>query len=189
LVLLDLMMPDVDGFAVLNYMRGREHLRLVPVIILSGRTLSYEDIKRIDHPFVTFQSKDILSWDEIATALRAAVAGGDQLAQPTSLLVKRAIAYIQQHHMRDLSRQEIAEAIGVSKNYITQIFHQELGISLWDYLTRYRIKRAKELLRGTDESIATIAEQVGFDDASYFGRVFRKQAGCSPQAYREHQTP
>jgi signal transduction histidine kinase/ABC-type sugar transport system substrate-binding protein/AraC-like DNA-binding protein/DNA-binding response OmpR family regulator len=186
LVILDLMMPDIDGFAVLDHLRSHQHLRQVPVIILSGRTLSYQDIKRIDHPFVTFQSKDILSWDEIATTLHAALAGGDQLAQPTSLLVKRAIAYIQQHHARDLSRQEIAEAVGVSKNYITQIFHQELGISLWDYLTRYRIMRAKELLRGTDESITTIAEQVGFDDASYFGRVFRKQAGCSPQAYRDH---
>ncbi len=186
LVILDLMMPDIDGFAVLDYMRGHERLRIVPVIILSGRTLSYQDIKRLDHAFVTFQSKDILSWDEIVTTLHTAVAQGDQLAQPTSLLVKRAIAYVQQHHVRDLSRQEIAEAVGVSKNYMTQIFHQELGISLWEYLTRYRIMRAKELLRGTDETITAIAERVGFDDASYFGRVFRKQAGCSPQAYRDH---
>ena len=86
-----------------------------------------------------------------------------------------------------LSRQEIAKAVGVSKNYLTQIFHQELDISPWEYLTRYRIKEAKELLHSTDASIAYIAARVGFDDASYFGRVFRKQVGCSPLTYRDQK--
>jgi signal transduction histidine kinase/AraC-like DNA-binding protein/CheY-like chemotaxis protein len=185
LLILDLMMPDVDGFAVLEHLRRQERLRHVPVIILSGRTLMPEDIRRLDHAQVTFHSKDILAPDELAGALRAAAEGGEPLAQPTSLLVKRAIAYIQQHHARDMTRQEIAEAIGVSKNYLTQIFHHELGISLWDYLNRYRVMRARELLRATDESITAIAAQVGFDDPSYFGRVFRRQVGCSPQAYRD----
>jgi signal transduction histidine kinase/AraC-like DNA-binding protein/DNA-binding response OmpR family regulator len=185
LVLLDLMMPDIDGFAILEHMRTHEQLRQVPVIIMSGRVLSYDDIKRIDRWSVIFHSKDILSEDEMITALRETIAGGESLSQPTSLLVKQAIAYIQQHYARDLSRHEIAEAIGVSKNYLSQIFHQELGISPWDYLNRYRIKQAKELLHSTDESITAVALQVGFDDASYFGRVFRKQVGCSPLTYRE----
>jgi signal transduction histidine kinase/AraC-like DNA-binding protein len=187
LVVLDLMMPGVDGFDVLEHMREDARLRHVPVLILSGRTLSYEDIKRLDHLSVTFHSKDILSPDELAASLRNAAGGAEPLAQPTSLLVKRAIGYVQQHYTRDLARQEIADAIGVSKNYITQIFHQELGISLWDYLNRYRVKRAKELLRDSDVSITAIATQVGFDDPSYFGRVFRRHVGCSPQAYRDQQ--
>jgi len=72
---------------------------------------------------------------------------------------------------------------------MTQIFHQELGISLWDYLNRYRVMRAKDLLLSTDESISMIAARVGFNDPSYFGRVFRKQVGCTPQAYRDHRVP
>lgn len=185
LVLLDLTMPGVDGFAVLRHLRTDERTRQVPVLVLSGRTLSLEDVQQLDFARVTFQSKDILSSGETAAALHAALSGTTALARPTSQLVKRTIAYIQQHHMHSVSRQEIASALGVSKNYLTQIFHQELGISPWEYLNRYRIQQAKTMLRGTDASITAIASEVGFEDASYFGRVFRKQVGCSPQSYRE----
>jgi YesN/AraC family two-component response regulator len=53
-------------------------------------------------------------------------------------------------------------------------------------LSRYRVYRAKELLRGTSESVQSIARQVGFKDQAYFSRVFRKLTGLSPQAFREH---
>jgi signal transduction histidine kinase/ABC-type sugar transport system substrate-binding protein/AraC-like DNA-binding protein/CheY-like chemotaxis protein len=185
LVVLDLTMPDIDGFAVLARLRADERTRHVPVIIMSGRILSFDDIARLDHAFVTFHSKDILSAEETAAALRGALDGADVLARPTSLVVKRAIGYIQHYSACALSRQQIAEAVGVSKNYLTQIFHQELGVSPWEYLSRYRIKQARQLLRDTNASITAIAAQVGFEDASYFGRVFRKQVGCSPQAYRD----
>ncbi len=185
LVMLDLTMPDIDGFVVLDRLRADARTRPVPVIIMSGRVLSIEDIARLDYALVTFHSKGILSAEETVAALRGALDGADTLARPTSLVVKRAIGYIQHHSACALSRQQIAEAVGVSKNYLTQIFHQELGISPWEYLSRYRIKQARELLRDTNASITAIAAQVGFEDASYFGRVFRKQVGCSPQAYRD----
>jgi AraC-like DNA-binding protein len=185
LVVLDLMMPDIDGFAVLDRLRADARTRPVPVIIMSGRILSIDDIARLDYALVTFHSKGILSAEETMAALRGALDGADTLSPPTSLVVKRAISYIQHHSACALSRQQIAEAVGVSKNYLTQIFHQELGISPWEYLSRYRIKQARELLRETNASVTAIAAQVGFEDASYFGRVFRKQVGCSPQAYRD----
>jgi two-component system response regulator YesN len=61
----------------------------------------------------------------------------------------------------------------------------DTGISLWDYLNRFRIQKAKELLLLTDESITAIAADVGYEDISYFSRVFREIAGCSPRAFRQ----
>jgi two-component system response regulator YesN len=61
----------------------------------------------------------------------------------------------------------------------------ETGIPLWDYLNRYRIQKAKELLLTTDESITAIAANVGYEDTSYFSRVFHEIAGCAPRAYRQ----
>ncbi len=185
LVILDLMMPDVDGFAVLDRLRASPQTRQVPVLVISGRMLALEDIERLNHAHVTFHSKDIMTEDETAARLWQALAGSPALPQQTSALVKQAIAYIQRHHAHSLSRQEIAAAVGVSKNYLSQIFHQELGLSPWDYLNRYRIKRARELLRETSASITTVAAQVGFDDAAYFSRVFRREVGASPREYRE----
>jgi signal transduction histidine kinase/DNA-binding LacI/PurR family transcriptional regulator/AraC-like DNA-binding protein len=186
LVILDLMMPDMDGFEVLDRMRGDDRTRQVPVVILSGRQLSLNDVKRLEqHAAVTLQSKDILSEDEIIASLHRSLFGDDTLPPQTSALAKRAIAYLHQNYARPLARWEIAEGIGVSEDYLSRVFNRELGISPWDYLNRYRISRAKELLRVTYDSISRVGRRVGFSDPAYFSRVFRRTTGMSPRAYRE----
>jgi AraC-like DNA-binding protein/FixJ family two-component response regulator len=185
LVILDLTMPNVDGFAVLEAMRADPATRRVPVVVMSGRALSFEDVRRLDHMYVTFHSKALLSPDEAAAAFHRALAGAGALPPQTSLVVKHAIAYLQQNYHRAISRQELAATVGVSKDYLSHIFQQELGLSPWEYLTRYRVQQAKTLLYRTHESVTAIAAQVGFDDLSYFNRVFRKHVGCSPTAYRD----
>jgi transcriptional regulator GlxA family with amidase domain len=84
-----------------------------------------------------------------------------------------------------VSRWEIAEAVGVSEDYLSRVFARELGISPWDYLNRYRILQAKHLLADTTESVGSIARQVGFKDQAYFSRVFHKVTRMSPQEFRE----
>jgi AraC-like DNA-binding protein len=188
LVILDLMMPEVDGFAVLEQMRANRQTRNVPVVVMSGKLLTREDVQRLDYAHVVFYSKDLLATDEAMAALQRAFDRQDMLPQPTSALVKRAIAYMHQNYARPLTRQEISSAIGVSKNYLSQIFRQELGLSPWECLNRFRVQRAKELLRQTSESITTIAALTGFEDSAYFSRVFHKIVGQSPQAYRQQVT-
>jgi signal transduction histidine kinase/AraC-like DNA-binding protein/DNA-binding response OmpR family regulator len=186
LVILDLMMPEMDGFEVLDWMRCNQETRRVPVLILSGRMLTIEDIKQIEqHALVTFQSKDILSEEETTATLHRMMAGTDLLPAQTSALVKRTVIYLQEKYAHPLSRPEIAEYIGVSENHLSRIFRRELGISPWDYLNRYRIKQAKELLISTGDTITSVALQVGFNDPAYFSRVFRKQVGQSPSAFRK----
>ncbi len=186
LVILDLMMPGIGGAEVLDRMRADTRLRQVPVVILSSKLLNLDDVKRLErHARVTLQSKGVLSEAETIAALNRALFGTDALPQHTSALVKRALAYLHQNYARPLSRWEIAEAVGVSEDYLSRVFSRELGLSPWDYLNRYRINRAKELLRRTDASIRSIAYQIGFRDQAYFSRVFRKQAGLAPNAFRE----
>jgi len=186
LVILDLMMPEMDGFEVLDWMRAAPRTRRVPVLVLSGRRFTLDDIKRLEgHALVTLQSKDILSEDETSTTLHRILVGVDALPTPTSALVKRTVAYFHHYHDRPLSRREVAEAVGVSENHLTRIFRRELGLSPWDYLNRYRIKQAKELLLCTSDSITSVALQVGFSDPAYFSRVFRKHVGLSPSVFRE----
>jgi AraC-like DNA-binding protein/DNA-binding response OmpR family regulator/anti-sigma regulatory factor (Ser/Thr protein kinase) len=187
LVILDLMMPEMDGFEVLDWMRANQQTRQAPVLILSGRMLTLEDIKRLErHTRATFQSKDILSEAETTAILHQMLFDADTLPPHTSALVKRAVAYFQQNYNHQLSREEIARAIGVSKNYLSHIFRQELGLSPWDYLNRYRIKQAKDLLSHTSDSVTEVALQVGFNNPAYFSRMFHKQIGLSPSAYREN---
>jgi AraC-like DNA-binding protein/DNA-binding response OmpR family regulator len=185
LVILDLMMPEMDGFDVLDWMRANDRTRRVPVVILSTRMLNLDDVRRIEqHASVTFQTKGILSRDEAATALYRAIFGTDTLPQHTSALVKRALAFFHQNYRYALSRIEIADAINVSEDYFSRIFRQEMDMSPWEYLNRYRILRAKELLRNTDGDVKSVALRVGFANPAYFSRMFRKVTGTSPSAYR-----
>ncbi|HZY41984.1 MAG TPA: substrate-binding domain-containing protein [Anaerolineae bacterium] len=186
LVILDLIMPGIGGAEVLDQMRADPRLRLVPVVILSSKLLNLDDVKRLErHARVTLQSKGVLSEAETIAALNRALFGGEGLPPHTSALVKRALAYLHQNYARPLARWEIAEAIGVSEDYLSRVFSRELGLSPWDYLNRYRVNRARELLARTDASIRSVAHQVGFRDQAYFSRVFRKLSGKSPNAFRE----
>jgi PAS domain S-box-containing protein len=186
LVLLDLMMPKMDGFDVLDRMRADPRTQTVPVVVLTCKVLNRDDIRRIErHTRVVLQSKGMLTDDEIVAALHRSLFGAEALPPHTSALVKRAVAYLHQNYARCLERWEIAEAVGVSENYLTRVFEQELGISLWDYLNRFRVSRAKELFRRTQGSVKSIAGQVGFKDPKYFTRVFHKLTGLSPMEFRE----
>jgi len=187
LVILDLIMPNLDGFEVLDRMRADERTRQIPVVILSSRQLSLQDVERLEqHASVTLQSKGVLSEDEIITSLHHSLFDTDTLPPQTSALVKRATAYLHQNFTRSISRSEMADEIGVNEDYLTRVFKKELGISPWDYLNRYRIYQAKESLRLTHKSIRQIGRQVGFSDLSYFSRVFRRITGMSPSEYRDH---
>jgi AraC-like DNA-binding protein len=148
--------------------------------------LSLEDVKRIEsHAHVTLQTKGIWSDSETIAALNRAILGSEALPPQTSGLVKQAIAYLHQNYTRSISRWEIADAVGVSEDYLSRVFHRELKISPWDYLNRYRVLQSKQLLLHTTESVGVIAHQVGFKDQAYFSRVFHKVTGISPQAFRE----
>jgi signal transduction histidine kinase/DNA-binding LacI/PurR family transcriptional regulator/AraC-like DNA-binding protein/ActR/RegA family two-component response regulator len=189
IVILDLNMPEMNGFEVLDWMRAYPRTRRLPVMILSGRTLTLDDIKRLEqYAHVTLHSKGILSGDETAAALHQALFCADELPTQTSVLVKRAVAYFQQNYDQALTRSMVADEIGVSNDYLSTIFKRELGLTLWDYLNRYRITCARRLLDGSNQTITEVAHAVGFDDPAYFSRIFRRLVGMSPSAYRE-KTP
>lgn len=185
LVLLDLVMPDVDGFVVLEHIRKNHSTRQLPVMILSGKVLSTDDIERLDFAHVVVQSKQILTPDELEERLRNVFDEKDSLPQPTSRVVKLAISHIHQYYQVPLSRRTLADSVGVTESYLSKIFHQEVGISPWEYLTRFRVNRAKELLTTSKDAITLLASQVGFEDPAYFSRVFHKYTGFSPLAWRK----
>jgi transcriptional regulator GlxA family with amidase domain len=159
-------------------------LRQVPVIILSNKMLTLEDVKRIEsHSRLTLQTKGVWSDSETVLALNRAIFGSDTLPAHTSGLVKQAIAYLHQNYTRQISRWEIADAVGVSEDYLSRVFHRGLNISPWDYLNRYCVLRSKHYLLHTRDAVGVIAHQVGFKDQAYFSRVFHKVTGMSPQGY------
>lgn len=72
----------------------------------------------------------------------------------------------------------------MSPSYLRHLFREQTGKTLTEYITELRISEAKKLLRSTDDSILSIALAVGFNDQSYFSKVFQKSVGTSPSRYR-----
>ncbi len=184
LIILDLMMPEVDGFTVLAHIRATPATQKTPVVVVSGKVLTFDDVQRLNHARVVVQSKGILTTEEIVASLRHSLDDDAGLSPPTSVVVKYALAYLHRNYAQDMTRKELAAAVGVSESYLSQIFHQEMGVSLWEFLNRLRIQQARTLLRTGDETVTEIALRVGFNDSAYFSRVFRRLTGCSPSTYR-----
>jgi len=154
------------------------------VIIISGKLLSYDDVQRLDSMHTTLFTKGILDESETLALVDQVEVERNPLSHPTSALVKQVLAYLHQNYTQPVTRKDIAAAVGVSENYLSQIFRQEMTISPWDYLNRFRIQQARELLFLSNETITQIATRVGFNDSAYFSRVFRKHTGQSPLDYR-----
>ena len=104
-----------------------------------------------------------------------------------TLAVDRALSYIENHFdQHQLNRAEVARHARVSESHLSRLIRQRTGQSFSELLNRHRIERSAQLLLRTDLPLLTIALEVGFSDQSYFGRVFRKRYGLTPDQYR-HQ--
>jgi YesN/AraC family two-component response regulator len=184
LILLDLTMPVMDGFEMLDQLRLRESLRDIPVIILTSRILSDADLERCNRGVASILGKGLFSTVETLNHIEAALARHNPLGGATRQLVRRAMVYIHEHFTDPLGREEIADQIGISPDYLTDCFRQELGITPITYIRRYRIRQACELLRNTDQSITQIAMNVGFSESAHFSHTFLREMGLTPRAYR-----
>lgn len=184
LVLLDLMMPEMDGFEVLEAMRELESTRDIPVIVLTGRLLTEADMVRLNRGVANVLSKGLFSIEETVMHIGAALEHKRRLSTEAQRLVRKAMAYLHEHYAEPVTRRDIAQYVGMAEDHLTHCFRQELGMTPVTYLNRYRVNRARHLLKHSELSVTSVALDVGFSDSSYFSRVFRRETGMSPESYR-----
>jgi signal transduction histidine kinase/AraC-like DNA-binding protein len=185
LVLLDLVMPGLDGFGVLEAMREREATCEIPVIVLTGQVLAEKEMARLNRGVATVLSKGLFSLEETLAHVNTALERNRRLSAQAQHLVRQAMAYIHQHYAGSMSRADLARHVALSEDYLTACFRKELGVTPIAYLNRYRVNQAKQLLVDPGKSITEVALEVGFSDSGYFSRVFRREVGLSPEAYRQ----
>ncbi len=101
-----------------------------------------------------------------------------------SPVIRDALQYIHHHHQDPLTLDQIAKVACLSKYHLSHRFKQEVGLSVMDYVRRIRLEKAAFYLTSSTLSLQQIATLAGFSDANYFGRMFKKEYGCTPKAYR-----
>lgn len=100
-------------------------------------------------------------------------------------IVPHILQYIHTHYPEKLSLKEIADYLGISKNYANTVFKENVGETIIQYLNHYRLTKGIGLIKTTDLSMAHISELVGFRDCQYFSKVMKRHTGLSPKEYRK----
>ena len=104
-----------------------------------------------------------------------------------SKVLAEAIRYIQCNYPFDISLQQVAEQVELSPNYLSSLFKKELQLGFVEYFNRVRIENAKELLLNTHFKTYKVADKVGVPDEGYFGRIFKRFTGMTPNEFRRQR--
>ena len=182
--MLDLVMPGQDGFATLAWIRSQPQYARLPVVVLSGKVLTRAEVQQLQFPQTVLRPKVGNTYQGMTDLLHQIMGNGVANPPHLSTAARHALSYIQQNYAERLSRERIASEAGVSESYLTQVFQNELGVTPWTYLARYRIAKACHALLASEDSITDVAISVGFDDPGYFSKVFRNETGATPREYR-----
>ena len=125
----------------------------------------------------------------MAYALLCAIAKADETARPLPPLVSEAVTAIRQNYMALYGVEELSEQLGVTKSHLVRTFKQALGVPPGKYLTTVRIEAVKTLLLTDEHNLEMIAGLTGFSGANYLCRVFKREVGVSPAAWRAAAAP
>lgn len=175
----------IDGDIVLEI-----YQMLVRIFFKGIQTFSFTDFKEFTQDNLISQKEDFYSISGAFTYLseifqmllkRCCEEKEDQNTQP----IRETRLYIEEHYMEQVTLEEIARHVGLNESYLSSIFKKQVGKSLIDYLTYTRVQHARELLINRNKSVNEIAEEVGFNDAKYFTKRFKKYTGVSPNEYRK----
>lgn len=113
---------------------------------------------------------------------------GDSENSLESLYVKRAIGFIRNSYQKGIKVTDIAQYVCISRSYLHMLFKKHLDMSPQEFLTKFRISRAKEVLTISDLSVEEVAKTCGYDDTLVFSKAFKKIVGVPPSVYRkEHR--
>ena len=200
LIITDLKMPVMDGLEMLRQLRERGNNAFV-IILTAYDSFSYAQTA-LRLGAVDFLLKPVHDGEleQAVTRLKQrmdrAGQGGEKGPAPLPLpelkkgdkskYVLEAMAYIGEHyHEPNIGVAAIAQHLGISEGHLSHTFKKETDYTLLNYLTRYRIHRAMELLRDCRLKVYEVAEQVGYRDIAYFSATFKKLVGMSPSEYQD----
>lgn len=101
--------------------------------------------------------------------------------------IKLAKDYIISNYNKNISLKDVADEVFLSQNYLSELFKKEIGEGFYDFLSKYRIKKAKEILLTTNLKVYEVAQMVGYNDSITFGRAFKKITGITPNNFRNNK--
>jgi len=214
LILLDMRMPKCDGLAVARMLKANPATEHIPVIFLTASSALDDRLAglrsgAVDYIVKPFQPEEVLERVRIHLSLakRSAasnpvfasqnVAGPSEGVEPGSaqpgghgpeLVLQRAAARLIKDRLEDPPRPiELAAMLGVSERRVVAAFETCIGMSIFEFVRRERMRKAARLLSQTTLNILDIAAEVGYSSAANFSTAFKEFWGQAPSAFRKQK--
>ncbi|MEB3355151.1 MAG: response regulator [Synechococcales bacterium] len=215
LVICDIMMPDMDGYAVLAALRSLQETASIPLIFLTAR-VTMADLRRgmemgaddyLTKPctveqFLAAVNTRLRRQEQLARFYRKAVSQtskgnqgatdacadylkGSPTVFPDCPNLSAVFRFIEEHYRQPINLTDVAQEAGYSPAYLTNLVQEQTGRSVKRWIIERRMAQARSLLLHTAQTIRHIAEASGYSDAGYFARQFRQLHGVSPQIWRQ----
>lgn len=197
--------PTMDGLKTLRETKNKH--RSVPILMLTVqhseslavwafrsrvwdylvKPLSQADIERCLSSFAEMMTYRDQSRRKAAMPASAIPeenrASGSRAQEPLALA--RALQYVEQNYRGKVSSAKAAALCRLTTFQFSRLFRETYGLTFQEYVIRYRIREAGRLLKNPNAQVAEVAALVGFNDPSYFTKVFRRYTGISPSRYGE----
>ncbi len=200
LVISDIMMPNMDGIEFCANVRENERTCHIPIVLLTARTTQTDKLEGLGTGAIDYITKPFDS-EELKMRIRNIIDSRQKLwkrfqqdiyIQPKEITINsvdeqflsRAIAIIEEH-MDDTNfdPQVFGEKIGVSRAGLYNKVRVLTGMSVQEFITNIRLKRAAKLLKQSGQTVSQVSYEVGFKNPSHFARAFKKQFGELPSDY------
>ena len=189
IIITDIKMPLVSGIEVAQYVY--DHMLPTKVIILSAYAdfeYAQEAIQYDVCGYIVKTSVIEMLPGMIKKAIKKLSIPVDSERERSEYyaddIFGKLQKYIEEHFMDKLTLHQIAHEIHANGSYLSRLYKLKTGHNLFDVINKMKLEKAKEYI-SQGNKIYEAAQKVGFDDVSYFSRVFRKYEGCSPREYEK----
>lgn len=202
LILLDVVMPEMDGFATCRLLKSDERTRYIPVIFLSAasevdKRIEGLSLGAVDYIGKPFSEAEVIARVEIhlnlvrqkspAPADADGIEATAGLSRGDAVLIRAATEHLRQHIKAPPAPELLARIVGTNEKRLNQVFQAGFAMPVFAWLREEKLRQSRELLASTETSIANIADHLGYSSQANFAKAFRERFGCSPSELRKKQ--
>lgn len=187
-IITDIKMPEINGLDMIDRMRETDQEAYI--IILSGysdfgfaqRAIELGVTRYLTKPTKRRELLGVL--EEIEGKMSEKQKGGEEKKEVSNLMVQKAMDYIALNYSEKISLKNIAEELYLSPNYLSELFKRHTDKNISEYITQFRLDKARRYLQQPEYKIADVSDLAGFGDPRYFSSMFKRQYGMTPNEYR-----
>ena len=203
LIITDIMMPEMDGYELCSQIRNSDLLCHIPIIVVTARSEDSDRIRGIEEGADVYLQKPfnptelIVCVDKLieqrrklqerfAKMLNHSLGPDDGISEEDQRFLNKLKKVVNDHmNNGNLCVEFLAEQMHMSHSALYRKIRSLTGYSISSYILNMRMEKAKQMLLNTTDSVSDVAMRCGFDDSSYFTRIFRNSFGCTPSQIRK----